>query len=280
MQEINLTVSGNDAPIPLTVESGRIIHDGGLPAGGTTGQVLTKTSDADGDADWQTPSDGAVQSVNGQTGTVVLGAVDVGAGTYSKPAGGIPASDLAAGVIPEVPVQDVQVNGVSVLQDGVANVPIAQMPSGTSAGNFGLVALKSNRGIAQNVNDKSLYVAYPTARQLKNGNETFIPVTTAVQHDAAFYGLAKAAGSDEKNSTLPVGQYTDNAKDKIQQMLGIIDMIAPHEGAQAANAYSVGDAFCYSGKLYKATASIAIGDAIVPGTNCTQTTLIELIGGI
>lgn len=69
-----------------------------------------------------------VQSVNGKTGVVELDAEDVGAlpdstvipaavteqtvagwgftkntGTYSKPSGGIPASDLAAGVIPTVP---------------------------------------------------------------------------------------------------------------------------------------------------------------------------------
>lgn len=31
---------------------------GGLPAGGTTGQVLTKISATDGDANWQTPSGG------------------------------------------------------------------------------------------------------------------------------------------------------------------------------------------------------------------------------
>lgn len=48
-----------------------------LPTGGTTGQVLTKT--ASGTA-WQTVSGGgAVDSVNGQTGTVVLDADDVGA---------------------------------------------------------------------------------------------------------------------------------------------------------------------------------------------------------
>lgn len=41
---------------------------------------------------------GAVDSVNGQTGAVVLTASDVGAGTYSKPSGGIPKSDLAAAV--------------------------------------------------------------------------------------------------------------------------------------------------------------------------------------
>ena len=39
-----------------------------------------------------------VQSVNGKTGAVVLNASDVGAGTYSKPSGGIPASDLASAV--------------------------------------------------------------------------------------------------------------------------------------------------------------------------------------
>ena len=74
------------------------------------------------------PVEAPVQSVNGKTGAVVLGASDVGAlpsdtpipaavteqtvagwgftkntGTYSKPSGGIPASDLASGVIPVVP---------------------------------------------------------------------------------------------------------------------------------------------------------------------------------
>lgn len=48
-----------------------------------------------------TPSDiptVPVQSVNGKTGAVVLTASDVGAGTYSKPSGGIPKTDLATAV--------------------------------------------------------------------------------------------------------------------------------------------------------------------------------------
>lgn len=68
------------------------------PSTKSSGQVLT----FDGSS-WvaATPSGGgAVESVNGQTGAVVLTAADVGAGTYSKPSGGIPASDLAPGVIP------------------------------------------------------------------------------------------------------------------------------------------------------------------------------------
>ena len=77
-----------------------------MPSGGTAGQVLTKT--ASGTA-WQTPSaGGSVDSVNGQTGTVVLDADDVGAlpdtttaadlGAYVKPSGGIPKTDLASDV--------------------------------------------------------------------------------------------------------------------------------------------------------------------------------------
>lgn len=168
MQEINLTVSGNDAPIPLTVESGRIIHDGGLPAGGTTGQVLTKASDADGDADWQTPSDSAVQ--------------------------------------------DVQVNGVSVLQDGVANVPIA-------GSDFGVV--KENMAYGIDITGSGqLMLIMPSDNDIKNGyGGTRRAIMTMNQHQSTFYGLAKAAGSDEKNSTLPVGQYTESAKSAISEML-------------------------------------------------------------
>ena len=248
----------------------------GVPTGGTTGQVLSKASGTDYDTEWTTPSEPPVQSVNGQTGAVVLDAADVGAGTYSKPAGGIPASDLAAGVIPEVPVQDVQVAGVSVLDtQGVANVPVAGIGTG-----LGLVKLAAGNGIGFS-GAGNLMITAAIDAAVKNGTNSYTPVTPSNQHAASFYGLAKAAGdSTQSSSSNTVGNYTDNAKDKIQQMLGIIDMIAPHEGAQAANAYSVGGAFCYSGKLYKAIASIAIGDAIVPGTNCTQTTLIELIGGI
>lgn len=52
-----------------------------LPTGGTTGQVLAKASGSNYDVEWvnQSGGGGAVDSVNGQTGTVVLDASDVGA---------------------------------------------------------------------------------------------------------------------------------------------------------------------------------------------------------
>ena len=109
----------------------------GVPAGGTTGQVLAKKSGTDYDTEWVNQSSGGtsdysslsnkpqingntltgnktaaqlglaassdipsvpVQSVNNKTGNVVLNASDVGAGTYSKPSGGIPKTDLASAV--------------------------------------------------------------------------------------------------------------------------------------------------------------------------------------
>lgn len=64
--------------------------------------IPTKTSDLTNDSGFVNASGAAaaspVQSVNGKTGTVVLNASDVGAGTYSKPSGGIPKTDLASAV--------------------------------------------------------------------------------------------------------------------------------------------------------------------------------------
>lgn len=60
-----------------------------MPTGGTTGQVLAKKSNSNYDTEWvnQSGGGGAVDSVNGQTGTVVLDAEDVGAlpDTYTAP---------------------------------------------------------------------------------------------------------------------------------------------------------------------------------------------------
>ena len=55
---------------------------------------------------------------------------NIGAGTYSKPSGGIPASDLASGVIPSVPVTDVTVGGTSVVSSGTAVIPAIPDVSG------------------------------------------------------------------------------------------------------------------------------------------------------
>ena len=69
---------------PVTSVNGNtgavVTHD--VPSGGTSGQVLAKVDSDDYNTHWITPGGGgggAVDSVNGQTGTVVLTASDVGA---------------------------------------------------------------------------------------------------------------------------------------------------------------------------------------------------------
>jgi hypothetical protein len=74
-----------------------------IPAEGlSASDVPSKTSDLTNDSDFVDTAGAAaaapVQSVNNKTGAVVLTASDVGAGTYSKPSGGIPASDLTSAV--------------------------------------------------------------------------------------------------------------------------------------------------------------------------------------
>ena len=114
--------------------------------------------------------------------------------------------------IPEVPVQDVQVNGVSVLSDGVANVPIA------SSTQLGVVKVNPVNGV-QLSSTNTLITVKPSDSEIKGASDNYKVITTYIQHKSTFYGLAKAAGSDEKNSTLPVGQYTESAKSAISEML-------------------------------------------------------------
>lgn len=61
------------------------------------------------------------------------------------------------------------------------------------------------------------------------------------------------------------------------------DMISAYnEGAAetSTHAYVIGDYFIYNDVLYKATASIAIGDTIVPNTNCQATNVTTEIKAV
>lgn len=171
---------------------------------------------------------------------------------YEKPAGGIPASDLQetyltqhqdisgkanvadlAAVatsgsyndllnkptIPEVPVQDVQINGTSILQDGVANVPIA------SQNVLGTVKGMGIRGIGVDGNG-NIYTVGAGNSDIRTGTDSYKSIVPDNQHRAAFYGLAKAAGDTTQSaSSNAVGTYTTEAKAAIQNMLGVTDAL-------------------------------------------------------
>ena len=122
--------------------------------------------------------------------------------------------DVLDGETPTVPVQDVQVNGTSILSNGVANVPIA------GANNAGVAKVDGNYGVGFFQSTDKLSVVSAGTNEIKVGGNSVKSITPWVQHIAAFYGMATAAGdTTQRSSSNPVGTYTDSAKSAISQML-------------------------------------------------------------
>ena len=110
-------------------------------------------------------------------------------------------------------VNDVTVNGTSVVNGGVANIPIAGAftPGAIMVSGYGL-QMQSNGYISTKTS---------TTSEIKSGLRQWEHISPTNQHVSTFYGLAKAAGHDEKDSTESFGTYTEEAKSAIQTMLGV-----------------------------------------------------------
>ena len=120
-----------------------------------------------------------------------------------------------AGLV-DTPVDDVQIDGASILSDGVAEIPIAD------ATNLGVSCVSSIYGIGSFPNGHCLYIYAPTSSYVKSGTNSYRPIVPKIQHESAFYGLAKAAGdTTQSQSSNPVGTYTEEAKTAIRTMLGL-----------------------------------------------------------
>lgn len=107
----------------------------GLPVGGTANQVLVKQSSTDFDAIWSDPvgGTGAVDSVNGKTGIVVLNYTDVGADQSGAATTAV--TNHIGQADPHAQYQKeserAAANGYASLDVGT-KVPIAQVPTGTT----------------------------------------------------------------------------------------------------------------------------------------------------
>ena len=110
-------------------------------------------------------------------------------------------------------VDDVQINGSSIVTDGVANVPYATK---TVAG---VCRVDPEYGIR--ISNGLLNISSAVESQYKLGTGGYRPITPPAQHLSTFYGLAKAAGdTTQSHSSNAVGQYTEDAKSAISEMLG------------------------------------------------------------
>ena len=120
--------------------------------------------------------------------------------------------------------KDVRVNGTSVVDaNGVANVPLAD-----NNGTPGAVILSNgNYGISKAVNGV-LYICRAlnnqSNSQVKAGTNEIRPIVPYTQHEAAFFGLAKAANADMASlSGVTVGVYPSAQQVAIQKMLGVYE---------------------------------------------------------
>lgn len=115
-------------------------------------------------------------------------------------------------------VDDVKVNGNTVVTDGVANVPLADTI------NPGVVRIPSGTNASIDIHNGTISVRTATPDAIKYGTND-LPIGANVAKETAFYGLASAAGdTSQKQSVNPVGTYTANAKQAIKTMLGITDV--------------------------------------------------------
>ena len=130
-------------------------------------------------------------------------------------------------------VDDVQINGTSILSNKVANIPVA------SNNNLGAVKIYSAYGVAIN-NNNQLAIQPAENGDIKTGTNVWKPIIPYHQHRSTFYGLAKAAGdSTQSASSNAVGTYTASAKSAIQSMLGIDTAIANAVGQITGFDFSV-----------------------------------------
>lgn len=113
-------------------------------------------------------------------------------------------------------VTDVQVNGTSVVTDGVANIEEGKWPK------RGFVTVYDGYGIRMRQGG-----TYNGMLELSVVDDSVVKRSTAYAalrpsqiHLISFYGLAQAAGdTTQKSSSNAVGSYTESAKSAISEML-------------------------------------------------------------
>ena len=136
------------------------------------------------------------------------------------------------------PVTDVQVNGTSILSNGVANVPIA-------GASYGVVKIPNTNSGLQILTSGTAAIAAADPQLIKDGATIYKPIVPGTQHESTFYGLAKAAGdSTQSASSHTVGTYTESAKSAISQMLNAPETISgstPSITAKAGVRYICGE---------------------------------------
>lgn len=129
--------------------------------------------------------------------------------------------------------------------------------------------------------DTALFGAVQTAEQAASDLTTLAGRVTNTETDIAT--LQETVGTHGTQLSSLQSTVTQNTSDIADVRNDCEDMItAYNEGSATTStrAYAVGDYFIYNDVLYRATTAIAIGDTIVPNTNCVATNITTEIGNI
>lgn len=149
-------------------------------------------------------------------------------------------------------------------------------PDGTVERRYGTRAYESG--------DESL------SNAITDGTNTVYKLTTPTTEEAEPFQSPQTLdpyGTEEyvTTSLVPVGhetKYPENLRAKIEGLpWNFANLIAPVEAEfKATRNYTSGSLFIVNNTLYKATSNIANGGTIIPNTNCTATTLAEIIAAL
>lgn len=148
-----------------------------------------------------------------------------------------------------------------------------------------------NGGNGVGVHDKDLSgIAVADFKAAMSGVYIVYELATPTTEEAEPYHspqILDPYGTEEyvTTSLVPVGhetKYPENLRAKIEGLpWNFASLIAPVEVEfKATRNYTSGSLFIVDNVLYKATANIANGGTITPNTNCTATTLAEIIAAL
>ena len=110
-------------------------------------------------------------------------------------------------------VDDVQINGTTILSNGIANIPCA------GDGMLGVVRGNPDYGVLVTTNGL-LAINCADGDLVKAGVNAQKPLVPYFQHTLVYYGLSKLAGVDLANETVTVGTYPETSKTAIRNLIG------------------------------------------------------------
>lgn len=107
------------------------------------------------------------------------------------------------------------------------------------------------------------------------GAQPKITASGILKGDGAGGVGAAVAGTDYQ---APLTAGTDYATPaQLEGKANQTQLAVVETGSTASVAHAVGEYFCWNGLLYRATAAISVGQSFTPGTNCYQTTAMDMV---